>query len=252
MIELGYKQIGEGKITLVFLHELMGSCKNYNMILPYIDSKIFTCYFVDLRGYGKSIHLSGEYTCNEATSDIINLIEHLNLENVNLVAHSMSTMIAQKIALEHSKKISQLILVTPISAAGIQLPKSSQDKLLHDMKNNKENIEDIVKSSSKRYNNTWIQERVDMAYSSSTLDARVGYMNMYLSTNFLDEVHTLNIPIKIIVGTYDFPIFSYKTINRLFSKPYTNVEILECLEAGHYPMIECPVYFASKLELFCV
>jgi len=251
MVELGYRQIGEGKIVLLFLHELLGSCKNYDTILPYLDAKIFTCYFVDLRGYGKSIHLSGDYSCNEATADVINLIEHLNIEDVNLVAHSMSTMIAQKVALSCVKKISQLILVTPISAAGIQVQKSSQEKLLHDMANNKENIEEIVKSASKRYNNAWIQERVNVAYSSSTQNARVGYMHMYLSTDFLDEVHNIKIPIKIIVGKHDFPIFSYKTVNRLFSKSYKNFEMFECLEAGHYPMIECPIYFASKIEEFC-
>ena len=251
MVELGYKQIGEGNVTLLFLHELMGSCKNYEAMLPYLDKKKFTCIFVDLRGYGESIHLMGEYSCNEATNDVINLIEHLNLENINLIAHSMSTMIAQKIALTYENKISQLILITPITAAGIQVSKSSQEKLLHDMTNNKENIEDIVKSASNRYNNAWIQERVNMAYSSSTNDARVGYMNMYLSTNFIDEVHNIKIPIKIIVGKDDFPIFSYKTVNRVFKKSYKNFEVFECLEAGHYPMIECPVYFANKLETFC-
>ena len=39
-------------------------------------------------------------------------------------------------------------------------------------------------------------------------------------------------------------LFTYKTGEK-------DVEIVECQEAGHYPMIECPVFFASKIEEFC-
>jgi pimeloyl-ACP methyl ester carboxylesterase len=30
-----------------------------------------------------------------------------------------------------------------------------------------------------------------------------------------------------------------------------DLEIVECQKARHYPMLECPVFFASKLEEFC-
>jgi len=251
MIELGHKIIGTGNTSVVILHELMGNHNNYDAILPYLDTSKFTYIFVDLRGYGLSKHIKGEYTCDEAANDVKSLISKLNLSDVNLLAHSMSTMIAQKIALIDSINISQLILITPISAAGIQVPKNTQDKLLSDMRKNDGNIEEIVYSASKRHNSTWAQNRIDMAYNSSTVEARVGYMKMYLTTNFLDEVPNIKIPIKAIVGKYDFPIFSFKTVTRLFDQNYKDVEVVECLEAGHYPMIECPVYFASKLEEFC-
>jgi len=90
-----------------------------------------------------------------------------------------------------------------------------------------------------------------MGYEASTVDARVGYMKMYMHTDFSDEVKDINIPIKIIVGKNDLPIFGLKLVTKLFTHYYNNVEIIECQEAGHYPMIECPVYFASKMEEFC-
>ncbi len=251
MIELGHKILGTGETQIMILHELMGDHKNYEAILPYLDKTNFTYIFVDLRGYGLSKKISGEYSCEEAANDVKNLIGILKLVTVNLLAHSMSTMIAQKVALIDEPHISQLILVTPITAAGIQVPKISQDKLLGDFSHNDGNIEEIVRSSSKRHNESWIKNRIDMAYNSSILDARVGYMKMYLTTNFLDEVPNIKVPIKIIVGKYDFSIFSLKTVTRLFSASYVNFEVCECQEAGHYPMLECPVYFAGKIEEFC-
>lgn len=247
---LGHKIIGSGSKTIIVLHELMGDHKNYDAILPYINTDDFTYIFVDLRGYGLSKDMEGEYSCDEASYDIKDLIDELQLEDVYILAHSMSTQIAQRVALLE-EKVKQLILITPISPAGIKMPKSSADLLIQDLKNNDGKIEDIVRSASKRYNQKWIDYRVKMAYNASLLEARVGYMKMYLETDFLYEIRRKDIPVKIIVGTYDFPVFSKENVSKIFNSIYKDVEVLECQEAGHYPMIECPVYFATKIEKFC-
>lgn len=250
METLKYKQIGQGKKIIVFLHELMGDSNNYNNIIPYLDKEEFTYIFVDLRGYGLSKEIKGEYSCNEAAFDIKKLIDFLGINSYFLLAHSMSTMIAQKISII-DKRVAKLILITPIPAAGIKMNENVKTKLISEMEKNIDKIEQIVEDSSKRYNNTWKKYRIDMAYNSSTLEARVGYMKMYLNTDFQEEAqNNINIPIKIIVGKYDFPVFAINQVSKNFSK-YEDVEIIECNEAGHYPMCECPVFFASKIEEWC-
>ena len=228
----------------------MGNHENYNSIHHYLDNKNYTYIFIDQRGYGLSKNIQGEYTLEEASTDIKNLIEELNLKDVNLVAHSMSTMIAQKVALI-CKDVKKLILTTPIPASGVKVSLLQKQSLLKQAKENKDFIEDVVYSSSKRYNQTWINYRIKMGYEASIVDARVGYMNMYLNTDFQEEAQeNIKIPIKIIIGKHDFPVFSFNQVNKNFSK-YKDVEIIECQEAGHYPMIECPVFYASKIEEFC-
>ena len=76
------------------------------------------------------------------------------------------------------------------------------------------------------------------------------YCKVYLNENFLSTSNTqisLNIPIKIITGSYDFPVFSSAEVKKYFEQ-FDDVEIVEFKEAGHYPMIESPVLFASKIE----
>ncbi len=247
MVILGHKIIGTGNKYILVLHELMGNHKNFDPILQYIDTSNFTYIFVDLRGYGLSKDIIGDYTCIEAANDIKNLITNLKLTNINLLAHSMSTMIAQKVALI-DERIKQLILITPISAAGIKMKQEAQNELILKMKENKNKIEEIVESASKRYNKVWFDYRVKMAYEASILEARVGYMIMYLTNDFIYEVKNIKIPIKIMTGKYDLPVFSKSNIKKLFEPYYNNFEIIECQEAGHYPMIECPVYFVNEIE----
>ncbi|WP_419765700.1 MAG: alpha/beta fold hydrolase [Arcobacter sp.] len=250
MILLNYKKIGTGNKTIIVLHELMGDHRNYDAILPYIDTTNFTYIFVDHRGYGLSKDILGEYTCDEAGNDVKNLITELKLKEVNLLAHSMSTMIAQKVALIDDR-IKQLILITPITASGIKMKPEAQAKLIASMKKNENLIEYVVESASSRYNQKWKDYRIKMGYEASTLEARTGYMTMYLTTDFIAEVKAITIPIKIIVGHHDLPAFHKNNIKKQFEMYYNDFEIIECMEAGHYPMIECPVYFASKIERFC-
>lgn len=250
MIILGHKIVGSGEKHILVLHELMGDHTNFDPILPYIDTLTFTYIFIDHRGYGLSKNISGEYTCEEAANDIKNLITELKLTKVNLLAHSMSTMIAQKVALIDDR-IKQLILITPISAAGIKMKPDAQDKLIENMKKNENLIEQVVENASKRYNQPWKAYRIKIAYEASTLEARTGYMIMYLTSDFINEVKNINIPIKIMVGHHDLPAFHKNNIKKQFESYYNDFEIIECMEAGHYPMIECPVYFATKVESFC-
>ena len=247
---LGHKIIGTGNKTIIALHELMGDQRNYNFILPYLDIQNFTYIFVDHRGYGLSKNIQGEYSCDEAAYDIKDLIDYLNLEEVIILAHSMSSMIAQKLALIETK-VKKLILITPISASGVKMAPSAKERLLNDMLENKNKLEEIVESASKRYNQKWRDYRIDIAYSSSTLEARVGYMKMYLETDFAHELNYLNIPVKILVGKHDLPVFTKAHVQKQFNSYFKDLEIIECQEAGHYPMIECPVYFATEIENFC-
>ena len=86
------------------------------------------------------------------------------------------------------------------------------------MEINSGKIEDIVEQSSKRYNQTWKDYRINLAYNSSILEARISYMNMYLNIDYESNFEKLEIdvPIKIITGKYDFPVFSKNEVAKYF------------------------------------
>ena len=250
MTILNYKKFGNGEKKLIFLHELMGDCTNYENCLNYFDKNLFKIFMVDLRGYGLSKNILGKYNLDEAANDVINLATNLTLTDYILVAHSMSSMIAQHIA-SKDKRVKKLILLTPISYKGVKSTKKAKDNLLAQMEKNSGKIEEIVEQSSKRYNQTWKNYRINLAYNCSILEARIAYMSMYLNTDYENNFEKLEIdvPIKIITGKYDFPVFSKNEVEKYF-QVFNNVEIIEFEEAGHYPMIECPVLFASKIEFW--
>lgn len=250
MDELKYRKIGIGNKIVIVLHEWMSDHTNYNPLVPYLNVTDFSWIFVDLRGYGLSKEIRGEYNLDEACSDIKNLIFNLKIKDIYLIGHSMSSLITQKLALDLKEKVKKLILVTPISPTGIKMDESTKEKLLKNVKEENGIIEQVVESASKRYNNVWKNHRKELANNCSLLDAKLGYMNMYLSNDFSSEIKGLETDILIIVGKYDLPAFHKNSVKKHFTKYYPNFKLVEFMEAGHYPMIECPVFFANEIEKF--
>ncbi len=116
------------------MHEWMGDHRNYDTTIPYLDIENYTWVFVDFRGYGLSKEIKGEYNLNEACEDIVSLIKNLDLDEVHLVGHSMSSLIAQKLALILQEKVKTLILITPIPPTGIKMKENAKNKLLENVK----------------------------------------------------------------------------------------------------------------------
>ena len=148
---INYKKLGTGTKTVIIMHEWMGDHTNYNATMPYLDIKNYTWIFVDFRGYGLSKDIKGEYSLQEACDDIVSLVNSLNLDEVHLVGHSMSSLIAQKLSLILEKKVKTLILITAIAPTGIKMKEEAKEKLLSNVKNEKGVIEQVVESASKRY-----------------------------------------------------------------------------------------------------
>ena len=162
----------------------------------------------------------------------------------------MSAMVAQLIASEIKDKINSLVLVTPVPASGIKVSKEAEENLKKVIVDDLATMEAINSRTGNRYNSTWLKEKLSLSRKASTIDARTGYLKMFLHSDYSKDVKGLDVAVRVIVGEYDIPVFQKEQIEKLFSNWYSDLEIIKCLESGHYPMLECPVFFASQLESF--
>jgi len=63
---------------------------------PYFDTKAFTYCLTDLRGYGRSMDLKGEYNEREAAADTVILADHLGWKKFHLAGFSMTGMVVER------------------------------------------------------------------------------------------------------------------------------------------------------------
>jgi 3-oxoadipate enol-lactonase len=113
---LGYVQHGTGPERVLVMHDWLGDHTNYDSVMPYLDGAAFTYVFVDLRGYGKSIHMRGDYTVQEIAADCLKLADRLGWHRFHLIGHSMTGMATQRIAADAPDRIKSAIAVCSFQA----------------------------------------------------------------------------------------------------------------------------------------
>jgi len=74
---LGYARHGHGPVPVLVLHDWLGDNANYEALQPWLDGQAFTHVFADLRGYGLSMALPGEFTVKEIAADGLALADRL-------------------------------------------------------------------------------------------------------------------------------------------------------------------------------
>jgi esterase len=111
---LNYKQVGTGP-HIVLIHGLFGSLENLNMVAKPLTQN-YCVTSVDVRNHGDSFH-AGSMEYSELAQDIINVLDHLNIDACILLGHSMGGKIAIQVALEQPERITQLVIadIAPVS-----------------------------------------------------------------------------------------------------------------------------------------
>lgn len=104
---LNYQQLGTGK-DIVIIHGLFGRLENLNMVAKVL-SENYRVTSVDVRNHGDSFHDSVmDYPT--MAQDVINVMQHLDIESAIVLGHSMGGKIAMQLALTAPEKVTKLII----------------------------------------------------------------------------------------------------------------------------------------------
>src|SRR5690625_4816984 len=111
-VSLYYEDKGAGiGIPLLFLHGLTSSMIEFKKDISYFKEK-YRVITLDFRGHGQSTKPS-IYTINDHITDVLRLLDYLEIEKVNIIGSSMGSYIAQGVSIQAPNKIHKLILVSP-------------------------------------------------------------------------------------------------------------------------------------------
>lgn len=136
---VNFQQQGSGPDVLL-IHGLLGSLENLNMVAKGLI-ETYRVTSIDVRNHGLSFH-ENNMSYDELAQDVINLLDHLNIESTHILGHSMGGKIAMQTALLHEKRIDKLIVA---DIAPVKYPPHHQQILaglqslnLTELKNRKE------------------------------------------------------------------------------------------------------------------
>ncbi len=219
-------------------------------MLPYIDQAAYTYVLADVRGYGQSRGITGQYTAKEIAGDVSALADSLGLESLHLVGHSMTGLAVQRALVDYPDRLLSASLVSPVIASGYPADADTKAFMWASIEDKPTTREAMAALTGGRLNASWARLRAQNFASKTDKDAVRGYYHMWLEGDFHEEVRRAapSTPTLVLGGKHDLPGFDEATYANTLAKwmSHYRFELLE--DAGHYSMLESPIRVASMLE----
>ena len=235
---LGYQVQGRGDEHVVVLHGWFFDGGSLLKLVPYLSLDLFTYVFIDLRGYGKSKHIAGAYTVQEAAEDVFEVIKILEWSEYHLIGFAMSSLIAQQILIDAPHRVKSIICVTPIPAEGRPLPCSFRLFIEQAASEDLGKAQALIRflGGQGQILDKDVNRTIKRWFKTSNIASRFGYMVMVTSTDISENISRIKTPLLLITGEHDAPINRADAIEESFKCRYLNYR-LETLNADHFMLI---------------
>ena len=243
-VMINYYIKGTEKKALVFVHGYSCSSEYWWPQLEYF-SKDHTVIAIDIAGHGKSGLNRQEYSMDAFGNDVTSVIEHLDLEEVVLIGHSMGGPVIVKAAIKLGVKTRLIVGVDTfhdLSTEGIggfaRTAVNTMFKLFYESMT-EDSIDDFFIDKTDEDLARWIRNdalKSPKHISQGTLDA-------LLTMNYPESLRELSIPIVALNAR----TFRETKLDSNMNT-YKNLQIEFMEDVGHFIMLERPVEFNNWLE----
>lgn len=109
-LEIYFECFGEGP-PLILIMGLGADSMVWELHRDFYKEK-FQCIAIDNRGVGKSSKPKGPYTSREMASDVVAVMDELNILKASVAGISMGGVIAQSLTLDWPDRVSSLVLIS--------------------------------------------------------------------------------------------------------------------------------------------
>ena len=243
-VMINYYIKGSKKNALVFVHGYSCSSEYWWPQLEYF-SKNYTTIAVDLAGHGKSGLNRKEYSMDAFGDDVKSVIEHLDLDQVVLIGHSMGGPVVVKAAGSLGEKSRLIIGVDTfhdLTTEGIgrfaRIAVNTMFQLFYDSMT-KDSIDDFFIDKTDKDLEDWI--RNDALKSPKNISQ--GTLDALLTMNYPESLSELSIPMIALNARS----FRETKLDSNFDT-YKDIQIEFMEDVGHFIMLERPDEFNKWLE----
>lgn len=254
--QLYYETAGQG-IPLVMIHAGVADSRQWNNEFAFF-ARNYQVVRYDLRGYGKSEPVDGEFN---HLDDLVNVLNALGIhESVVLMGCSMGGGLAMDFALTHPSRVRKLILVGS-GPSGLELDVPAPSKFAEVEKAFESGDLDLV---SELETQIWFDgtgrtpEQVDQAMRKLLYDMnrqalahevkQLGKRLPNTQVPAFDRLSDLKIPVLIVVGEHDTPYVLAAADYMVERIPSAHKVIVK--DAAHLPNMDHPEEFRTLIANF--
>ncbi|GEP36805.1 hydrolase [Nocardioides psychrotolerans] len=263
--ELSYVDSGSGPVVL-FIHGILGSQRQWAHLVDQMDDD-HRVLVPDLFGHGESAKPLGDYSLSSHAATMRDLLDHLGIQQVTLVGHSLGGGIAMQFFYLFPERVERLVLVSSgglgrevnLILRAATLPGAEQVLSVVASVPVTSRLRAVGRGAEKvgwrpgaDVGAIWrgfssLSDRESRRAFLATTRAVIDFGGQSISAH--DHLgDALPIPVLIVWGTKDRMIPASHALSAQQSVPECQVELFE--GAGHFPHLDDPDRFARVLRDF--
>src|SRR5579859_1463239 len=244
MTETTYRRLGYGPRKVIALHGWLSDSTVFDVMLRHVDQAQFEFALPDFRGYGASIEHSGRYDLAEIASDALAIADKNGWAQFHLIGHSMGGKAALRLALAQPQRVGRILAITPVSAHPAPFDAATRalfERAVHDVEARRR-ILDLT--TGDRLPPQWSVRLAAASLDICRVEAFAGYLAAWSEGDFAEEARGLAHEMLVLVGEHDAGV-PMPLVERTWLADYPNARAGTIANAGHYPMIETPLFLAA-------
>lgn len=245
-----YEEHGRGE-PIVLIPGLGCSCRIWDPVVTPLSEQ-FCTLAVDMRGVGRSTPYRTPHRVRDYAADIIELLDHLQIERAHVAGISLGGIIAQRLAVDHPSRVNRLTLISCAHRFGPYLREMALlvgHTLRRFPKELFERTMDILGSSPLYLDENphviGVDPNPDQPVSRKVL---VEQLRCLMSSELHHEEYHIQAPTLVLAGEYD--VLIPNCYQRQMASEIPDSRFVLMRGAGHNPLLECPQCVLPILRRF--
>jgi pimeloyl-ACP methyl ester carboxylesterase len=235
---LNFQRKGNGKETLVLLHGFMENLSIWSDMEPHL-SENFSLLKIDLPGHGQSDIIAEVQTMELVAEEVKKVLDHLHLEKIHLLGHSMGGYISLGFADKYPEYLKSLTLFFSTYFPDDTEKKEQRIKSYRIIKDAfphyaRAGIPNLFNPNERDVLEGKIEIALEIALSTNNLGALASVKGMVERTDKKHVLESLESKILVIAGKHDNAVKTELLIKHLPDRTNIKSYILDCGHNGHW------------------
>ncbi|WOE30096.1 3-oxoadipate enol-lactonase [Acinetobacter towneri] len=247
--QINYQTFGDAtKPALIFSNSLGTNFKMWQAQIDFFQQDFFViCY--DTRGHGASSAPQGPYSIDQLGQDVVNLLDHLNVEKAAFCGISMGGLTGQWLAIHRPECFNQVVVCNTAAKIGQEQAWNDRAALVRE-----QGLQPIASTAASRWftepfiqSNATVVNNLQNDLAAGSAEGYASCCEALAKADVREQLKDITVPVLVVAGQQD-PVTTVVD-GQFMVERIANSQLFE-INASHISNVELPNEFNQAVKQF--
>ena len=247
--QINYQTFGDAANPALIFSNSLGT--NFKMWQPQIDffQQDFFVICYDTRGHGASSAPQGPYSIDQLGQDVVNLLDHLNVEKAAFCGISMGGLTGQWLAIHRPERFNQVVVCNTAAKIGQEQAWNDRAALVRE-----QGLQPIASTAASRWftepfiqSNATVVNNLQNDLAAGSAEGYASCCEALAKADVREQLKDITVPVLVVAGQQD-PVTTVVD-GQFMVERIANSQLFE-INASHISNVELPNEFNQAVKQF--